>query len=135
LIPLLEKVKGEHHDCCHLLPCTFLTSSGIQPYTWIANLIRLKTKQGLTTGPAISDDKGRVLTSSTIDQGMHEVLEDLFILQRDLFPLPINSRDDIVGNYHAFRSFRRSSDTRTLNQGVSRNDIDLVSRWHQIEKS
>jgi hypothetical protein len=35
IIPLLGKVKGEHHDQCHLLPCTFKTvktDSGIKPY-------------------------------------------------------------------------------------------------------
>jgi hypothetical protein len=68
-------------------------------------------------------------------QGMHEILEDLFVSHRDLFPSSIKSRDDITENYHAFCSFRRSSDTRALNQGVSREDIDLVKRWHQIEKA
>jgi hypothetical protein len=115
LIPLMGKVKGEHHNRCHLLPRTFLTASGIQPYGWIDDVIKLKLKQGLTDGPAISDEQGRALNSSTIDQGMHEVLEEFFISQRDLF--------------------QRSSDTRALNQSVSREDIDLVNRWHQIEKA
>jgi hypothetical protein len=35
IITLLGKVKGEHHDRCHLLPCTFVTASGIKPYEWI----------------------------------------------------------------------------------------------------
>jgi hypothetical protein len=131
----MGKVKGERHDCCHLLPCTFSTASGIHLYFWIDNLIKLKTHQGLTDGPAISDDKGRVLNSSTIDQGMHEILEDLYISQRDSFPLSIKSSDDIVENYHAFQSFRRSSDTQALNQGVSREDIDLVNHWHQTQKA
>jgi hypothetical protein len=85
LIPFMRKVKGEHHDRCHLLPCSFSTTSGIQPCAWIENLVKLKHKQGLTDGPAISDEKGRVLNMSTINQGMHEVLEDLFTSQRDLF--------------------------------------------------
>jgi hypothetical protein len=29
IVALLGKVKGEHQDRCHLLPCTALTSSGI----------------------------------------------------------------------------------------------------------
>jgi hypothetical protein len=64
LIPLMGMVKGEHHDRCHLLPCTFSTASGIFPYSWVANLIKLKAGQGLIDGPAISDEKGRVLNAS-----------------------------------------------------------------------
>jgi hypothetical protein len=66
---------------------------------------------------------------------MHEVLEELFVTQKDLFPRTITSHEEIVTNYHAFRSFHHSSDTRALNQGVRRDDIDLVNRWHQVEKA
>jgi hypothetical protein len=66
---------------------------------------------------------------------MHEILEELFTHQQDLFLSLIKTKEDIEGNYHAFRSFRRSSDTRALNQGVRRDDIDLVNRWHQIDKA
>jgi hypothetical protein len=34
-IPHMGKVKGEHHDHCHLLPCAFEMESGIKPYEWI----------------------------------------------------------------------------------------------------
>jgi hypothetical protein len=114
LIPLLGKVKGEHHDRCHLLPCTISTDSGIKPYEWVKMLITVKERQGLTNGPAISDEQGRVLNSSNIDQSMHEVLEELWMQQRDLFPSSIKHKEDIEANYHAFWSFRRSSDTRAL---------------------
>jgi hypothetical protein len=135
LIPSMGKVKGEHHDRCHLLPCTFATKSGIKPYLWIERLKEIKFKQGLIDGPGISDEKGRVLNSSVIDQGMHEVLEEIYGREKELFPSTIKSKDDIASTYHAFRSFRRSSDTRALNQGVRRDDIDLVNRWHQVEKA
>jgi hypothetical protein len=49
LIPLLGKVKGEHHDRCHLLACTLLTDSGIQPYQWVKMLIEIKQQQGLVS--------------------------------------------------------------------------------------
>jgi hypothetical protein len=42
IIPLMGKVKGEHHDQCHLLPCTFITNSGIKPYKWIQRLVEVK---------------------------------------------------------------------------------------------
>jgi hypothetical protein len=131
----MGKVKGEYHDRCHLLPCVFLTKSGINPYVWINRLKEIKLKQGLLDGPAISDEKGRVLNLSSIDQSMHEILEDLFISNPQLFPSTITSKEDVLSNYHAFRSFRRSSDTRALNQGVKQDYIDLVNRWHQVEKA
>jgi hypothetical protein len=71
-----SEVKGENHDRCHLLPCTMITDSGIKPYRWIMMLIKLKEKHGLLDGLAISDEDGRVLNSSSIDQAMHEVLEE-----------------------------------------------------------
>jgi hypothetical protein len=73
-------------------------------------LIAVKGKQGLTDGPAILDEQGKVLNSSNIDQSMHEVQEELFLSQQDLFPSSIKAKEDIESNYHAFRSFQRSSD-------------------------
>jgi hypothetical protein len=108
LIPLLGKVNVEQYDRCHLLPCAMITDSGIKPNDWVKMLMILKKKQGLTNGPAISDDQRRVLNSSNIDQSMHKIL----ILNQ------IKSREDIKANYHAFRSFRRSSDTTAINRGV-----------------
>jgi hypothetical protein len=35
-------------------------------------------KKSLIDEPTISDEKGRELNSSTIDQGMYEVLEELY---------------------------------------------------------
>jgi hypothetical protein len=97
--------------------------------------VEIKEKQGLVDGPAKSDETGQVLNSSIIYQGMHEVLEELLISQNDLFPHTITCKDDILSNYHVFRSFWRTSDTRALNQGVQRDDIDIVNRCHQVEKA
>lgn len=135
LIPLLGKVKGESHDRCHLLPCTFKTSSGIEPYRWFAKLIAVKEKQGLKDGPAISDEIGQVLTTMFMNDLIQEVLEDLFEQKRELFPKTITSKDELAVNYQAFRSFRRTSDTRAINQHVKADIIELVNRWHAVEKA
>jgi hypothetical protein len=66
---------------------------------------------------------------------MHEILDDLFISQNDLFPSTITSKDDILSNYHAFCLLWRTSDTRALNHGVRRDDIDLVNCWHRMDKA
>jgi hypothetical protein len=108
---------------------------GIKPNDWIQRLQELKEKQGLVDGPAISDKKGRVLTSTIIDQGMHEVLEELYDKDKDFIPPSITSKEEIASSNHAFRSFCWSSETRTPNQRVSWDDIDLVNRWHQVKKA
>jgi hypothetical protein len=118
-----------------LLPCCFRTTSGIKPFDWVQRLQELNQKQGILDGPVILDEKERVLTSTIIDQGMHEILEELYNKHKDLFPPSIVTKEDIPSSYHAFRTFCRSSATRALNQGVSRDDIDLVNRWHQVEKA
>jgi hypothetical protein len=135
LIPLMGKVKGENCDRCHLLPCTFKSASGIEPYTWLAQLMALKKDQNLVDGPAFSDEKGKVLSASFIDDSMHVILEELLEKDRSMFPHSIKSIDDIQSNYQAFRSFRRTSDTRALDERVSTDDINLVNRWHMIERA
>eukprot|EP00978_Attheya_sp_CCMP212_P047630 scaffold422659_cov59-Attheya_sp.AAC.2 len=62
-IALLGKIKGEHHDLAHLLPCVPVTSSGIQVRNAITDLIDLKEKAGFVDGPAISDISGKAFTS------------------------------------------------------------------------
>jgi hypothetical protein len=74
LILLMGKVKGECHHRCHLLTCCLLTAMDIKPFDWIQKLTDAKKKQGLFDGPAISDKRGRVLTLTIINQGMHDVL-------------------------------------------------------------
>jgi hypothetical protein len=135
LIPLLGKVKGETHDRCHLLPCARETSSGMKPWWWVSKLIRLKQHQGFNDGPAISDDGGRVRSVSSLNSILYELLEELYEKSSDIFPSSIKEKDDIYSSYGVYRSFRRSSDTRALNMGVSKDDIDLVNRWHQVEKA
>ena len=39
IIPLLGKVKGEHFDSAHLIPCVLMTSSGINVKNTIERLI------------------------------------------------------------------------------------------------
>lgn len=135
LIPLLGKVKGESHDRCHLLPCTFKTSSGIEPYSWFSRLMNLKVKQGFTDGPAISDETGHIFSTTHVNEAIQEILEELFESKQSLFPKTITTKEDIAFNYQAFRSFRRASDTRAMNQHIKSDVIELVNRWHAVDKA
>lgn len=135
VIALLGKVKGENNDRSHLLPCVNTTSSGVRVRQSIERLLRLKQHQKLTQGPAVSDEQGVALSSRDVDGFLHDVLEVLFETAREMFPPNVESLEDVQKNYQAFRSFRRTSDTRAIEKGVSHDDIDVVNRWQKTERS
>jgi hypothetical protein len=133
LIPLLGKIKGEHSERCHLMPCVRKTSSGVEVSKWLEKLKDQKARFGLKDGPAISDSKGRVLSCSSIDDTLHEILDEIWDSSPHLFPSSISKKEDIRSSYQAFRSFRRASATRAIEKKVSSNDIDVVNRWHSVD--
>jgi hypothetical protein len=57
IITLLGKIKGEHNDRCHLLPCTHVTTSGINVKQWVSSLIQEHSRYNRRDGPAITDFK------------------------------------------------------------------------------
>jgi hypothetical protein len=132
IITLLGKIKGEHSDRCHLLPCAQRTSSGINVKHWISSLIRRHQHQNRTDGPAITDFKGKVMATKILDDLLIEILEELYDENDKLFPMSIQTRDDLGSAYQFFRSLR-SSDTRALEVNVSKSDVDVVNGWHTIE--
>jgi hypothetical protein len=79
----------------------------------------LKAAQGLTDGPAISKENGVLFLSRAIDESMLEVLEELFALNRDLFPTKIETIQDLRKAYQVFRTLRRTSYTQALEMRVS----------------
>jgi hypothetical protein len=109
------------------LPCSCVTASGIRPLDWIKKLVSLKQQQGLRDGPAILDENGRVRSSTSLNGDLYEVLEELYEGTPESFPLSIKSKEDIYTSYGVYRSFRRTSGTRALNEGVCQDDIDLVN--------
>jgi hypothetical protein len=95
----------------------------------------LKAAQGLTDGPAVSKENGHLFSSKAVDDSMLEVLEDLFISNRDLFPTKIETSQDLRKSYQVFRTLRRTPDTRALEMRVSKDDVDVVNRWASVEKA
>lgn len=135
IIALLGKVKGEHHHRYHLLPCINITSSGIQIKDWVTRLLDQMLSLGHKSGPAIADCSGVVRSCNQLDDQLFEVLEELYDDKPHLFPPSINSKDEIVTAYSVFRSPRRSSDTRAIEQNVSQTDITLFNRWSSVERA
>ena len=66
---------------------------------------------------------------------LSELLEELFDSDKELFPMDITSKEMVRERYQAFRTFRRTSDTRATEEGVSKSDIDLVNRWETVERA
>jgi hypothetical protein len=85
VIALLGKIKGEHHERCHLLPSVLVTQSGVSVAESLERLIATKRRNGFEDGPAISDEKGEAYSSRAIDDCLHEMLEDLFDEKPTLF--------------------------------------------------
>ena len=134
-ITLLGKVKGEHGDRSHLLPCSEFTNSGIRVKLSLERLRKTKAAQGFIDGPAISGVNGKALYSRDIDDLLNEVLEEIFRTKRELFPPDIGCLVELRKAYQAFRSFRRASATRAMEKGVLGDDIDVVNRWATHESS
>jgi hypothetical protein len=135
VITIQGQVKGETGDRDHLLPSVPVTSSGIDIRSSLKRLMDLKAQKGFVDGPAISDIHGDVFTTRDMSESLVEILEDLFDTHRELFPLDITSRESLKDRYQAFRTFRRSSDTRATEEGVAQADIDLVNRWETVERA
>ena len=64
-----------------------------------------------------------------------EILEDVFDLDQALFPPDIASKEVLRERYQAFRSFRRTSDTRAAEMNISSTDTDIVNWWELVEKA
>jgi hypothetical protein len=136
IIALRGKIKGEHNARCHLLPCVPITgNTGLRIRESVARLMILKSKQGMTDGPAISKENGNLFSSRAIDDSLLEVLEDLFGSNRDLFPTKFETIQDLRKSYQVFRTLRRTSDTQALEMKVNKDDIDVVNRWAGVEKA
>jgi hypothetical protein len=135
VIALLGKIKGESGDRAHLLPSVPRTSSGIKVREKIKRLLDFKRSIGQVTGPAISDLKGKIFSSRSLNDAFLEILEDLFDTHRELFPASVEDKETLRKRIQAYRTFRRTSDSVAIEMGVSQVDIDVVNRWQTLEKA
>jgi hypothetical protein len=135
VIALLGKIKGESGDRAHLLPSIPVTSSGIQVREKLKRLLAFKRSIGQVIGPAISDIKGKIYSSRSLNDAFLEILEDLFDTNRELFPASIPDKETLRKRIQAYRTFRRTSDSIAIEEGISQTDIDVVNRWQAVEKA
>lgn len=135
IVALLGKIKGEHQGRYHLLPSVKITSSAIDIFRWVDKIMNAKMRRGQRDGPLFSDWDGKVLSTETLDKCLVELLEELYHDDSSLLPAAVKNRDEIVDHYQVYRSIRRSSDTRAIEQKVADSDIDIVNRWQKVEKA
>jgi hypothetical protein len=89
IIPLKGKFKGESNHFCHQIPCVLSTSPGIDVEGSLQQLGMKKQALGFVNGPAISNLRGEILTTHSLDDTFREILKELFETARDLFPTHI----------------------------------------------
>jgi hypothetical protein len=90
---LLGKIKGETGDRSHLLPCVGKTLSGIKVMEALKCLLDFKRSIGQVRGPAISDLRGKIYDSRTLNDAFLEILEDIFDTADELFPASIEDKE------------------------------------------
>ena len=135
IIPLLGKVKGEHHSRQHLMPCVAKTDSGIEVKVWIKRLLTVHRITGRRTGPAFINEAGIQSTTFEMNDIFHELMLELFDSHRELFDVDVKSETDIQEKYNVYRSFRRGSESRAIAQKVSESDRYVVHRWRKKESA
>ena len=100
IIGLLGKIKGEHNNRAHLIPCINTTSSGIEVKKVVQRLLVEKSILGFKNGPAISDMKGRIHAEQDMDDLLIEILEEIYNKDKTLFLPKITSRELLQDYYH-----------------------------------
>ena len=125
-VALLDKIKREHYDVAHLIPCTHMTESGIDVYKSLDILIREKKSLAIFDGPVISSLSGLLLSTQTINDMLIGVLQEIYEEDATAFPADIDSKNALGQSYQYYRTSRKTSDTRDLERNVSPSDIDVI---------
>lgn len=145
-LALLGKFKGETQEENHLVPCACITNSKIPVEKIVGRLIKEKKKFGFVDGPAISTIKGDLMTVREIDEMLVELLVEIYDENKEYFPVDIISEIEsdsedkqlvLEKYYSCYRTFRRSSNSRALENRdqLFDDDIDIVNRWRKTEEA
>jgi len=135
VIPLLGKIKGEHHVRQHLLGSVRETDSGIRMGDWHHRVLAVNDALGRSRGPAFINRKGVQASTSDMNEFFHAALVDIFESRPDLFPPNIKSMEDVTEKYDVYRSFRRGSQSRATAMKVDVNDDFVVNKWRRKESA
>ena len=87
--------------------------------------------QRVTHGPAFGDDQGKQVDPRWLEM---EIL-DRFRSIQEKNPEIIKPKVQVYEEFRISRSFRRGATTEARNRKVDENDINLMNRWRNFEKS
>ena len=128
MIVLFGKLKRKEQYREHQIPYVNVTKSGINVKRTIQRLVQTKEALGFTSGPTISDTRGYLLPSREIDTLFHDLLTELFEMDGNLFSPTTSSIEEVIESYQVNRSLRRTANTRSLEEKVDEEDINLVTK-------
>jgi hypothetical protein len=101
----------------------------------ISDLLLIREDQRLIGGLSIYDKKGLQWMTTRANEMLHELLGLLLFQDPSLFPSHILLHDDILAKYHAYRSFKRASDSRVIAKEMAITDIWVVNCLQKVEKA
>jgi hypothetical protein len=134
-IPLMGRVKGETQVRQHLLHSVAVTSSRVHLKSWYLHLLCVHQVYGRNEGPAMCDKDGFQLRTQALNLKLWEGLVHIWERSPKLFMDNIRTAEEVELKYNVFRSFRRGSDSRAIEQGLDRTVTDTVNRWKVVERA
>ena len=132
IFPMMGRFKGETGERNLIFCLASRSASGIPIRKWIERLARLLRTEGRhkEAGPAFCDQEGFVISSSTLNKELHQVLSNLQGSRPDLIARDIT----VTEAYNVYRSFRRGATTRAREAKVPKDIIDTNNRWSKVER-
>jgi hypothetical protein len=124
---LQGRVKGDGVDRSHLLPASNVTKFGVEVRKAVDQLLSLQTL--LQTNERTGHEPP---PRGDLNSMFNETLEPIYNSERHLFP-PDMDRLEISSSYKVFRMLRRSSDSRAIDEGVDKMDINIVNWWRRVK--
>ena len=132
-LPLLGMFKGEKGEQKHVMVMVNESKSGLNFRLWIERLVLVLRAEGKDkeVGPAFSNEKGDMITSGQMNDHFQELCLQAHEDRNDLFPTLTGPTG--AHCYGVSRSFRRGANTRATEEGVKKEDRDLINRWSSYE--
>jgi hypothetical protein len=132
VVPLMGRFKGETGERNVLCLLASVTTSGIAIRRWTERVVFILKKEGRAVGepgPALCDKDGFVLTSTYLNDEMHDMLEKIQMERRDLIPADVKIREI----YKIYRTWRRGVTIRANELNYSDTVINFNNRWRTMQ--
>ena len=132
-VPLLGRFKNEVGEQRHVMVMVNKAKSGLEFRLWVERLALVLKSEGrdVEVGPAFCDEKGEMISSAVFNEHLNELCVRANDDRPDLFPTLIGPTGKRC--YGVSRSFRRGANSRATEEGVKKEERDLINRWRSFE--